>query len=94
MFDTAFFGYSELPDSIELENRKLIPIKTLNQSACFIRSVCKIVGIQLHRPVKGLYCIEEDDFKFFDYIRKLQVNDCNYWYSKDYIQAYNNFLIW
>ena len=32
VFDTAFFGYKNLPDSIELENRKLIPIKTLKKS--------------------------------------------------------------
>jgi len=29
VFDSSFFGYTNLPDSIELENRKLIPVKAL-----------------------------------------------------------------
>jgi len=92
MFDTAFFGYSELPDSIELDDRKLIPIKTFQHGAIFTRSICKVVGIQLHRPVKGLYCIEENDCKFFDYLYQLK-EDLNYWCEKDFIQAYDNFLM-
>ena len=57
IFDTAFFGYQNLPDLIELNDRKLIPIKTLKGSAMFIRQISKFVGIQVYRPVKGLYCI-------------------------------------
>ena len=78
MFDTAFFGYSELPDSIELDDRKLIPVKALRlkyhgtsqSNGAFsvenIRTLCKILGIELHRPVRGLYCIEEHYLKFFE----------------------------
>lgn len=89
IFDTAFFGYSNLPDSIELEDRKLIPIKTLKGSAMFIRQICKFVGIQVYRPVKGLYCIEEQDCKFFDYLRELNYE---FLYKKDYISEYRNFI--
>ena len=89
IFDTAFFGYSNLPDSIEFENRKLIPIKTLKGSAMFIRQICKIVGIQVYRPVKGLYCIEESDCRFFDYLCEL---NCSFWYKKDFIDQYNSFM--
>lgn len=89
VFDTAFFGYKNLPDSIELENRKLIPIKTLKGSAMFIRQICKIVGIQVYRPVKGLYCIEESDCKFFNYLCELNYS---FWYKKDFINHYNNFI--
>ena len=89
VFDTAFFGYSNLPDSIELENRKLIPIKTLKGSAMFIRQICKIVGIQVYRPVKGLYCIEENDCRFFDYLNHLNYS---FWYKKDFINQYSSFI--
>lgn len=89
IFDTAFFGYSNLPDSIELEDRKLIPIKTLKGSAMFIRQICKFVGIQVYRPVKGLYCIEEQDCRFFDYLRELNYE---FFYKKDFISEYNNFI--
>lgn len=102
IFHSAFFGYENLPDSIELENRKLIPIKALKLryekncmrsdhfGATCIRQICKIVGIQVHRPVKGLYCIEENDCKFFDYLHQLK-DRC--WYQRDYIHQYQNFLI-
>ena len=78
IFHPAFFGYNNLPDSIELENRKLIPVKALRlkyhgmsqSNGAFsvenIRTLCKILGIELHRPVRGLYCIEEHYLKFFD----------------------------
>lgn len=88
IFDTAFFGYQNLPDSIELNDRKLIPIKTLKGSAMFIRQICKFVGIQVYRPVKGLYCIEEQDRKFFDYLNHLNYS---FWYKQDFINLYNSF---
>lgn len=82
LFDASFFGYSNLPESIEVENLKLIPIKALKLkyeahsmvSSCnsfsvsSIKTICNLLNIQLHRPVKGLYCIEESYSRFFDYL--------------------------
>ena len=82
IFYSAFFGYKNLPGSIEVGNRKLIPVKSLclkyhgtitnsyqsNREFCVskIRRLCEFLEIQLHRPVKGLYCVEERYLKFFD----------------------------
>jgi hypothetical protein len=37
-------------------------------SVSTIKDICEALGIKLHRPVKGLYCIEEKFCKFFDYL--------------------------
>ena len=100
IFHPAFFGYNNLPDSIEIENCKLIPIKTLrlkyhgtDKSGVFcvenIRSLCKFLEIQLHRPVRGFYCIEERYLKFFDSLYQfykkevsiLPYTPCPYYYN-------------
>ena len=81
-FDCAFFGYKDLPELIELNEYKLVPIKSLKVrytgnsmysstdlfSVSTIKDICEALGIKLHRPVKGLYCIEEKFCKFFDYL--------------------------
>ncbi len=73
IFDSAFFGYKNLPDSVEVDGMKLIPIKKIKRfSAEFIRNICKILNIQLHRPVKGLICIEE---QYAHFIRNVSVED-------------------
>jgi hypothetical protein len=88
IFDSSFFGYNNLPDSIEIDEHKLIPIKALKLryedhsmvSSCnlfsvsTIRSICSFLGIQLHRPVKGLYCVEETYVRFFDYLNQLRID--------------------
>jgi hypothetical protein len=82
MFDTAFFGYSELPDLIELEGKELIPLKAirLKYNKCGrkhyfsvknLHSLCKFLGIKLHRPVKGLYCVEKIYIQFFEKLNSL-----------------------
>lgn len=83
IFDSSFFGYTNLPDSIELGNRKLVPIKVLKLkyegnsmsggvfAVCEIRHLCEYLNIQLYRPVKGLYCIEDSYVRFFDYLHQL-----------------------
>lgn len=71
IFDSAFFGYKNLPDSVEVDGMKLIPIKTIQRfSAGLIRNICKIVNIPIHRPVKGLICIEE---KYAQFIRTMDI---------------------
>jgi len=77
IFDSAFFGYSNLPDSIELNDRKLIPIKTLNifkYGTHFVQYACKVLKIDIHRPVKGLLCVEDQYAQVLDY---LYLNYCN-----------------
>lgn len=88
IFDSSFFGYENLPDCIELESRKLIPIKALKLkyedhsmvSSCnlfsvsTIKCICSFIGIQLYRPVKGLYCIEESYVPFFDFLYDLKID--------------------
>jgi hypothetical protein len=107
IFDSAFFGYSNLPDSLEIDDRKLIPIKTLKLkyedhsmvSSCnlfsvsTIRTICQVLNIQLHRPVKGLYCLEEKYCKFFDYLYHLYVDGLirDLYYYQDLIPVYDNF---
>jgi hypothetical protein len=86
IFDSSFFGYSNVPDSIELDDRKLIPIKSLKLkyedhsmaysgklfSVSTIKTICWLTAIEVHRPIKGLYCVEEEDAKFFDYLYELR----------------------
>ena len=88
IFYPAFFGYTNLPDSIEIGNRKLIPVKSLclkyhgtitnglrndNFSCGNIRTLCRELEIQLHRPIRGLYCVEERYLKFFDALYQLHI---------------------
>ena len=107
IFDSSFFGYSNLPDSIELNDRKLVPIKSLKLkyedhsmvfsgnlfSVSTIKSICSIIGIELHRPVKGLYCIEECYCKFFDYLYQLRrdhvIND--YTHHGELVNLFNGY---
>lgn len=104
VFDSSFFGYTNLPDSIEFENRKLIPLKRLKLrylkncmswsptfSASCIREICQFIGIKVYRPVKGLYCIGEDDCKFFDYL--YQTGTRHLWYEEDYRNEYHKFSV-
>jgi hypothetical protein len=109
IFDSSFFGYSNLPDSIELDDRKLIPIKCLKLnyeansmstscglfSVSKIKTICSFVGIELHRPVKGLYCIEESHTKFFDYLYQLRENNqlANFIRMRDIVELYHNYAI-
>ncbi len=71
IFDSAFFGYQNLPNSIELNDRKLIPIKTLNvfkRGTHFVQYACKLLKIQIHRPVKGLLCVEDHYARVLEYL--------------------------
>ena len=82
MFDTAFFGYSDLPDYIELEGKSYVPLKAIRVKYHGTRSkvtpfdvenlkaLCKFLRIDIYRPVKGLYCIEQLHAKFFDVLHK------------------------
>jgi hypothetical protein len=97
IFDSAFFGWSNLPESIVIEGENLIPVKVLklkckSLDVNLIRNVCKFVGIQLHRPVKGLYCIKEEDSKFFSFLDRAINLNLNYLYSKDYVSLYQQFI--
>jgi len=108
IFHPAFFGYENLPNSIEIENRKLIPVKALrlkyqgtsNSDGAFcvknIRALCKFLKIQLHRPVRGLYCIEERYQKFFNtlyqfYIKEVSSYDIHY---SNHYYNYKGDLMW
>ena len=78
MFDTAFFGYSDLPDCIEIEGKSYVPLKairlkyhgTRSKETPFdvvnLRTICKVLGIGIYRPIKGLYCVDKLYSKFFD----------------------------
>lgn len=71
IFESAFFGYQNLPDSIELNDRKLIPIKTLNvfqRGTHFVQYACKLLKIEIHRPVKGLLCVEDQYAQVLEYL--------------------------
>ena len=71
IFDSAFFGYQNLPDSIELDGSKLIPIKTLNifkKGTHFVQYACKVLKIQIHRPIKGLLCVEDQYAQVLEYL--------------------------
>jgi hypothetical protein len=109
IFDSSFFGYKNLPDSIELNDNKLIPIKVLKLryedhsmvSSCnlfsvsTIKSICTILGIELHRPVKGLYCIGENYVRFFDYLYQLQIDKMinSYFRKDDLLDLFQGFAI-
>jgi hypothetical protein len=86
MFDTAFFGYSDLPDMIDLNGKELVPLKSIrlkyhgtSQQTPFdvsnLRHLCNVLGIELHRPVKGLYCIEKCYSQFFDFLYSFYVKE-------------------
>jgi hypothetical protein len=106
IFHPAFFGYENLPDLIELDNRKLIPIKAIrlkyqgkSQSkgafcAENIRSLCNILGIELYRPVRGLYCIEEHYSKFFDYLHQFYSQHFSFSHHNFHHYENNGDLIW
>ena len=78
MFDTAFFGYSDLPDCIEIEGKSYVPLKAIRvkyhgthpKETPFdvenLKMLCKVLRINIYRPVKGLYCIEKLYAEFFD----------------------------
>lgn len=71
IFDSAFFGYSNLPDLIEVNDQKLIPIKTLNvfqRGTHFVQYACKVLKIDIHRPVKGLLCVEDQYAQVLEYL--------------------------
>jgi hypothetical protein len=107
IFDSSFFGYSNVPDSIELDDRKLIPIKSLKLkyedhsmaysgnlfSVSTIKSICSIIGIELYRPVKGLYCIEEQYCKFFDYLHQLREDHVinNYVFKREIVNLFDRY---
>lgn len=109
IFDSSFFGYSNLPDSIELDDRKLIPVKSLKLryedhsmvfsgnlfSVSTIKSICSMIGIELHRPMKGLYCIEEQDCKFFDYLYELRRDHVinNYVFQNEIVNLFNKYCL-
>lgn len=109
IFDSSFFGYSNVPDSIEFNEHKLIPIKSLKlkyedhsmSSSCNlfsvskIKTICSIIGIQLYRPVKGLYCIEESYTKFFDYLHQLRKDSMisDYIHMNEIANLYHNYAI-
>lgn len=104
--DCAFFGYQDLPDSIELNDRKLIPIKSLKlkyernsmSGGVFavqnIRIMCRILNIPLQRPVKGLYCLEEKYSKFFDCAHRFYLDGIwkDIFYYRDLIDVYDQFF--
>ena len=107
IFDSSFFGYTNLPDSIELDDKKLVPIKALKLkyedhsmiSSCnlfsvsTIRSICQRIGIELHRPVKGLYCVEDSYCRFFDYLYQLRFDRIidDYIHYDDITHLFSNF---
>jgi len=81
IFESAFFGWKNLPNMIEYQEKKLIPLKTLKLknggnathhdglfSVSEMKSICKKVGITVYRPIVGLYCISKDDCDFFSYL--------------------------
>ena len=73
IFDSAFFGYQNLPNSIEVNDRKLIPIKTLNvfkRGTHFVQYACKFLKIEIHRPVKGLLCVEDQYAQVLEYLHQ------------------------
>jgi hypothetical protein len=107
IFHLAFFGYKNLPNSIEIENRKLIPVKALrlkyqgasNSDGAFcvknIRALCKFLEIQLHRPVRGLYCIEEHYLKFFDALYQFYMKEVSsYIDHPNHYYNYKGDLMW
>jgi hypothetical protein len=107
IFHPAFFGYKNLPDSIEIENCKLIPVKTLrlkyqgtsSSDGVFcvknIRSLCKFLEIQLHRPVRGLYCIEERYLKFFNTLYQFYIKEASLFiHHSNHYYNYNGDLMW
>ena len=61
-------------------------------SVSTIKSICSNIGIELYRPVKGLYCIEECYCKFFDYLYQLRrdhvIND--YTHYGELVNLFNN----
>ena len=86
MFDTAFFGYTDLPDQIDLDGKELVPLKSIrtkyhgtSQQTPFdvsnLRHLCKVLEIELHRPVKGLYCVEKIYANFFDFLYSFYVKE-------------------
>ena len=112
IFYPAFFGYENLPNSIEVKGCKLIPVKSLclkyhgtitnssqsNSQFCVgnIRSLCNSLEIHLHRPVRGLYCIEERYQKFFNtlyqfYIKEVSSYDIHY---SNHYYNYKGDLMW
>jgi hypothetical protein len=97
-FDCAFFGYQDLPESIELNDLKLIPIKTLKLKKGYlvnnIRMMCKVLGIPVQRPVKGLYCLEEKYCKFIEHAyRLLREGVWKDWLGyTDLIPVYNDYF--
>ena len=106
IFHPAFFGYKNLPDSIEIENCKLIPIKALrlkyqgtsssDGTFCVqnIRSLCKFLEISLHRPVRGLYCIEESYLKFFNTLYQFYMKEVStYIHHPNHYYNYNGDLM-
>jgi len=106
IFHPAFFGYKNLPDSIEIDQQKLIPIKALrlkyhgnstsDGAFCVgnIRSLCNILSIELHRPVRGLYCIEECYSRFFEKLYQFYVKEnCSFIDHPNHFYNYNGDLM-
>ena len=104
--DSAFFGYDNLPNSIEFNGCKLIPFKSLkikyekNKMSCDIlggawtmRLYCKMLGIQTYRPMKGLWCVEEKDSKFFDFLYQFMTINPNFRIdSEKQLDSFYNFF--
>lgn len=105
IFNSAFFGWKDLPNLIEYQGKKLIPLKALKlknggnatyQSGLFdvssMRRICEMVGITLYRPVLGLYCISDNECNFFSYLHQFLGKD--YWWMMnrdDLCIHYQNF---
>jgi hypothetical protein len=107
IFHPAFFGYSNLPDSIEFNGQKLVPIKAIRvkyqgksqSSGAFnienIRCLCDFLEIELHRPVRGLYCIEECYANFFEQLYNFYVKHVSsYIHFPGYFYNSNGDLMW
>ena len=116
MFDTAFFGYSDLPDCIEIEGKSYVPLKAIRvkyhgthpKETPFdvenLKMICKVLGINIYRPVKGLYCVEKLYAKFFDVLHQFyynrkkelqQTKEYDFWRSgRKYYNYYGDLMSW
>ena len=59
-----------------------------------IRSLCKFLEISLHRPVRGLYCIEESYLKFFNTLYQFYMKEVStYIHHPNHYYNYNGDLM-
>ena len=77
--NSAVFGWKNLPDELVFNGMKMIPLKKYKLrhvdakngggvSVSNLRNVCRILNIEVFRPIMGLYCIRVEDCKFLDYL--------------------------